>query len=259
MPSFKMKRMFLSYVIFFLKEKFPSKEKLFLKSINLCLLKEIDVLPFLEKIAKKDVKIGIYPSYATLKIDLRGSEEKVLGVKKQIEDKFEKYVFESSTGRIEDAIRALFLKNKKKIIFGESCSGGALASKITKLQDASMYFLGSIVSYSNEMKMKILKVSEKTLKEKGAVSKETIKEMLDGLFQISKADYAVAISGIAGPCGGSKEKPVGTVYIGVGKKGKSYDIGKIQAPLEREAVIEYSCNFALSLLFRREKYDLTYF
>ena len=103
----------------------------------------------------------------------------------------------------------------KKITFAESCTGGLIASTLTKYSGSSNCFDGSVVTYANRIKNEWLGVSEDTLKRYGAVSEQTVKEMLLGALEISKADYAIAVSGIAGPTGGTPNKPVGTVYIGV--------------------------------------------
>ncbi len=103
----------------------------------------------------------------------------------------------------------------KKVTFAESCTGGLIASSLTKISGSSNCFDGSVVSYANEIKENWLGVSHDTLKHYGAVSEQTVKEMLLGAIDIAKADYAIAVSGIAGPTGGTPNKPVGTVYIGV--------------------------------------------
>ena len=103
----------------------------------------------------------------------------------------------------------------KKITFAESCTGGLIASHLTKISGSSNCFDGSVVSYANRIKEEWLGVSHTTLEKYGAVSEQTVKEMLLGAIEISKADYAIAVSGIAGPTGGTPTKPVGTVYIGV--------------------------------------------
>ncbi|MEO1959248.1 MAG: CinA family protein [Nautiliaceae bacterium] len=108
----------------------------------------------------------------------------------------------------------------KKITFAESCTGGLLASNLTKIPGSSKCFEGSVVSYANEIKQSWLGVKKETLTKYGAVSKECVSEMIDGALKLSKADYAIAISGIAGPTGATPTKPVGTVYIGVGDKDK---------------------------------------
>jgi len=109
-----------------------------------------------------------------------------------------------------------FLKRENQTItFAESCTGGRVASAFTAISGASSVFCGSVVSYSNEIKSKWLGVKEDTLINYGAVSKECVSEMLDGALKMAEANYAIAISGIAGPTGGSIQKPVGTVYIGI--------------------------------------------
>ncbi|EDM23081.1 CinA family protein [Caminibacter mediatlanticus TB-2] len=103
----------------------------------------------------------------------------------------------------------------KKITFAESCTGGLIASSLTKHSGSSNCFDGSVVSYANWIKEEWLGVSHATLEKYGAVSEQTVKEMLLGAIEIAKSDYAIAVSGIAGPSGSTPEKPVGTVYIGV--------------------------------------------
>ena len=103
----------------------------------------------------------------------------------------------------------------KKITFAESCTGGLIASTLTKISGSSACFDGSVVTYANRIKNEWLGVDKLTLEKYGAVSEQTVKEMLLGSIEISKADFAIAISGIAGPTGGTPQKPVGTVFIGV--------------------------------------------
>ncbi len=106
----------------------------------------------------------------------------------------------------------------KKITFAESCTGGLIASSLTKHSGSSNCFDGSVITYSNEIKHEWLGVENFTLEKYGAVSEQTVKEMLLGAIEISKADYALAVSGIAGPTGATPNKPVGTVYIGVASR-----------------------------------------
>ncbi len=121
----------------------------------------------------------------------------------------------------EQIIKELIDKNIS-ITTAESCTGGRVASEITKYAGVSSIYPGSVVSYSNEIKQKVLNVHKSTLKNFGAVSRECVKEMLDGVMELMGADISVAISGIAGPTGGTKEKPVGLVYIGVKYKDKLF-------------------------------------
>ncbi|MBC7712724.1 MAG: nicotinamide-nucleotide amidohydrolase family protein [Rhizobacter sp.] len=113
-------------------------------------------------------------------------------------------------------------KNKKVTFgFAESCSGGLTSSKITDLSGSSEVFFGSIISYDNSIKVKVLGVNPETIKNFGAVSIETAKEMAEGALKVLKTDYAVSTTGIAGPTGGTAEKPVGMVAIGYASKNKS--------------------------------------
>ena len=108
----------------------------------------------------------------------------------------------------------------KTVSAAESCTGGLIQSLITDNAGSSDYFLGGVVSYSNEAKMNLLGVKETTLEKFGAVSEETVREMVYGVQKLMGSDYAIAVSGIAGPGGGTENKPVGLVYIGTfGKSG----------------------------------------
>ena len=111
------------------------------------------------------------------------------------------------------------IDKKLTISVAESCTGGLLASNLTKLPNSSKYFQMGLITYSNEAKNKILKVDRNIIKKYGAVSKECCEEMVKNLSKISKSKINVSITGIAGPGGGSKLKPVGLVYIGI-KTGK---------------------------------------
>jgi len=106
-------------------------------------------------------------------------------------------------------------KREQSITFAESCTGGRIASAFTAISGASSVLNGSVISYSNEIKAKWLKVSQETLAQYGAVSKECVEEMLIGVTKLANSNYAIAVSGIAGPTGGTADKPVGTVYIGI--------------------------------------------
>ena len=107
------------------------------------------------------------------------------------------------------------IKKKLTISVAESCTGGLLALNLTKLANSSKYFQLGLITYSNEAKIKILKINKKIIQKYGAVSKECCKTMVQNLSKISKSKINVSITGIAGPGGGSKEKPVGLVYIGI--------------------------------------------
>lgn len=111
-------------------------------------------------------------------------------------------------------------KNKIKVAVAESCTGGLISYNLTKIPGASKYFMMGIVSYSNISKLDLLKVRQKTLTKYGAVSAEICKEMCNNLLKISKTNIAISVTGIAGPDGGTKKKPIGLVYVGICSKNK---------------------------------------
>ena len=117
------------------------------------------------------------------------------------------------------------IKNKIKVACAESCTGGMLSSSITSVSGSSKIFNVGLVTYSNQAKIKLLKVPKKIIEKYGAVSMQCCLSMVSNLKKISKADICISITGIAGPKGGTKEKPVGLVYIGI-KKGNKIKINK---------------------------------
>jgi len=138
-------------------------------------------------------------------------------------------------------------KNNKTIATAESCTGGYIAHLITKVAGSSEYYKGSIISYANEIKMNELNVNQLDIDRYGAVSQQVVEQMALGVLQKMNTDYALATSGVAGPTGGSEEKPVGTVWVAVatpnGVKSKKYLFGK-----QREVNIERSAIAALGML-----------
>jgi nicotinamide-nucleotide amidase len=135
-----------------------------------------------------------------------------------------------------------------KLASAESCTGGWLAKIITDIPGSSAWFTGSVVSYSNEAKVSLLDVNEGTLNEFGAVSGETVLEMSDGLLSHTDADVVVSVSGIAGPDGGSEDKPVGLVWLSWGKRDKTIFANPFHFDGDREAVRKQSIAQALNSL-----------
>ena len=127
----------------------------------------------------------------------------------------------------------LLSKKKLKISFAESCTGGLLSSSITSISGSSKVFTVGLVTYSNQAKINILKVPKKVIMKNGAVSYETCLSMVKNLNKISNTSISVSITGVAGPKGGTKEKPVGLVYIGV-KKGKKIVLKRTYSKIKIE-------------------------
>ena len=147
----------------------------------------------------------------------------------------------------------ILTKKKLKIALAESCTGGLLASTITSISGASKIFNLGLVTYSNQAKIKILKINGNIIRKYGAVSYECCYAMVNNLSKISKANINVSITGIAGPKGGTKQKPVGLVYIGV-KKGNKIHINKCLFKSRKRLSIQKSTvKKALDLIFRIAK------
>ena len=143
------------------------------------------------------------------------------------------------------------LKKKFKLSIAESCTGGLVASTITSVSGASKVFNLGLVTYSNQAKVNILKVNKNIIKKYGAVSHECCSAMVKNLSRISKANINVSITGIAGPKGGTKQKPVGLVYIGV-KKGNKIQVNKYffkskKRSLIQKATVKKALNLALKI------------
>ena len=145
------------------------------------------------------------------------------------------------------------IKKKLTISVAESCTGGLLANNLTKLANSSKYFIMGLTTYSNQAKIKILKVNKNIIRKYGAVSHECCKAMVQNLSKISKSKINISITGIAGPGGGSKEKPVGLVYIGV-KKGNKIEITRCLFKSKKRSLIQKATvKKALNLVLRATK------
>ena len=149
--------------------------------------------------------------------------------------------------KLEEKVGELLKAKKLSLSTAESCTGGSIAALVTSVPGSSEYFNGGIVAYSNEVKMSLLHVSAETLEKYGAVSRETVIEMVKGAMKALKTDCAVATSGIAGPGGGTAEKPVGTVWIAAAYKNEIRTM-KQDTDRGREMNVERAGNNAFLLL-----------
>lgn len=171
------------------------------------------------------IKLAYLPKLGIIRLRLTGRGQNKNEVENILDSeslKLEKIlgddIIEENDIPLEVIVGELLKKKNLTVSTAESCTGGSIAARLTSIAGSSEYFNGSIVAYSNTAKMEILHVSPKTLEQYGAVSKETVIEMVKGAMKALKTDCAVATSGIAGPGGGTPEKPVGTVWIAAGYK-----------------------------------------
>ncbi|MBW2664410.1 MAG: competence/damage-inducible protein A, partial [Deltaproteobacteria bacterium] len=167
------------------------------------------------------IKLGLRARFPIIyvKLYVRGKDKERADIllEKALEfvlNKIGEFAFSTDGESMETIVGSLLRRKKATIAIAESCTGGLISNLLTNVPGSSDYFLFSGVTYSNKTKIKVLGVSEATLKKYGAVHEETAKEMADGVRRISGATYGISTSGIAGPGGGTNEKPVGTVCIG---------------------------------------------
>ncbi|MDR0820159.1 MAG: competence/damage-inducible protein A [Endomicrobium sp.] len=205
----------------------------------------------------KSVEFGILASKSVIDIKFSVSgtdelfvDETISKLKLGFGSVLKDNIFGSDNDTLASVVGRLLLENKKTVSFAESCTGGNIAAAITDIPGSSLYFKSSVVTYSNESKTKLLGVKEETLTNFGAVSKETTKEMAEGVLKLSDSDYAFSATGIAGPGGGTKEKPVGLVYIGSADKKKTESF-KFNFNGTRKDIRKRTVNTVLDLLRRK--------
>ena len=145
-------------------------------------------------------------------------------------------------------ILKLLTKKKLTVSFAESCTGGLLASSITSFSGSSKVFNMGLITYSNNAKVKLLKVPKKTITKYGAVSYETCLSMVKNLSKISKSNISISITGVAGPNGGTKEKPVGLVYVGLKKGSKTIIKKNLFKSKKRVSIQKATVNQALKMI-----------
>jgi len=151
-------------------------------------------------------------------LTVRGhSEREVIFARfrKQIRDLLGSYVYAEGDASLEEIVGQLLVAKKQTLALAESCTGGYISHRITRVAGSSAYYLAGAVTYSNEAKMRFLGVKVSTLEKHGAVSRETALEMSQGIRERTGASVSLSVTGIAGPSGGSPEKPVGTVWISI--------------------------------------------
>jgi len=179
-------------------------------------LEKLAKVAFLPKSAGVDVRLTAKGG------DPRDCEARLAAAVQIIQQKVGEYIYGYEDEELEEAVARRFFETQKTVAVAESCSGGLLANKLTNIPGSSAYFERGVVAYSNQAKMALLGVPAETLEKFGAVSAETAVAMAEGIRKASGADFGVSTTGIAGPTGGTPEKPVGLVYIGFAKADGSY-------------------------------------
>ncbi|MBI2967039.1 MAG: competence/damage-inducible protein A [Bacteroidetes bacterium] len=174
-----------------------------------------------------NIRLAYLPSPGMVKLRLSGKGENLISLKKQVMSQVKLlkkiipgYIYGENDDTLESVTGLLLGRKKMTLSTAESCTGGYIAHLLTSVPGASGYFKGSVIAYSDEIKTRILGVPKAVLKKSGAVSEKTVCAMAEGVLKKYKTDFSIAVTGIAGPSGGTKEKPVGTVWIAIGQAGR---------------------------------------
>ena len=207
-----------------------------------------------KKLIDSGLKLAYLPSPGIVKLRITAFGNNEADLNARIDDSIENlkelipnYIFGYEKDRIEEVVGQLLKEKGSSLSLAESCTGGNIAHLITGVSGSSNYFKGSVVAYSNDIKQQVLNVDPKSIQQNGAVSKQVVEQMATGVRNSFKSDYAIATSGVAGPTGGTKQKPVGTVWIAVacneGVVSKKFNFGN-----NRERNIQISSLSALNML-----------
>jgi nicotinamide-nucleotide amidase len=200
------------------------------------------------------IKLAYLPNYGMVKLRLTSTgaskeevEKELTPLFEQLKEQVKDFLVTDKDEGLEVVIGKILKEKNKTMATAESCTGGYIAHLITSVPGSSAYYKGSVVSYANEVKENILGVSADTLKTAGAVSEETVTQMVKAVLNKLNVDYAVATSGIMGPDGGTAEKPVGTIWIAVTNKNKTAT-HQLNLRFDRERNISMTGLFALNML-----------
>jgi nicotinamide-nucleotide amidase len=252
-PPRELKPMFVRYVLPVLKQHFgeqPAFECRVLKVVGLAeSLVEEKVAPALADL--KDVELGYCAKMGEVEVRVISNLTSVADdAEKRIHTVLGDHVVGTGDDRLEDVAVKMLIAAHKTIAVAESCTGGLIANRITNVSGSSDTFVNGLVTYSNESKVRLLGVREETLKAHGAVSEEVAREMAEGVRTCSSTDFGISTTGIAGPTGGTREKPVGLAYIGFATDRQTV-VQRHLLLFDRETFKFYASQIALDLI-RRE-------
>ncbi len=205
------------------------------------------------------LKLAYLPNPGAVRLRLSAYEVDGASVAQEIEQRFEalrrlipEYVVGFETASVQELVHRTLVERGRTLAVAESCTGGTIAARFTAMPGASAYFRCGVVAYSNEAKRDLLGVDAEALARYGAVSEQVAHQMAEGVRRVAGADYAVATTGIAGPAGGSPEKPVGTVWIAVATPSGTTAVVK-RCGTDRGQIVDRASAFAIGLL--RDRLD----
>ncbi|MBI4386587.1 MAG: competence/damage-inducible protein A [Elusimicrobia bacterium] len=204
----------------------------------------------LASLGRVDFHVSVSARKVGIKQGLASAQRRLDGIRREILGRLGPYVFGADAETLESAVGALLRRRGLKLATAESCTGGLLSERLTSVAGSSDYYLGGIVAYSNPVKCAQLGVPERMLQTRGAVSKPCARAMAEGALRRFGADMGVSITGIAGPGGGTTQKPVGLVFMGLARTGRATQVKKFIFSGDRAQIRERSAVAALTLLFQ---------
>jgi nicotinamide-nucleotide amidase len=256
-PPRELRPMFTNLVAPLLRRELPLNAEFICRTLRTTGIGESALAERIEAGLSQFVADGLQLGYCahTWQVDVRlaargaSAAQLVAGAEAIVRERLGSFVFTDTDENLEAVIVRLLTERKLTLALAESCTGGAIASRVTNVPGSSAVFLGGFVTYSNEMKQKALGVRAESLAAHGAVSEVVAREMAEGARRQAGADYAIAVTGIAGPAGGSAEKPVGTVFMGFASPRHTV-VERLFNPYDRETFKVATTNQALEKLRR---------
>jgi nicotinamide-nucleotide amidase len=256
-PPRELRPMFLEEVAPFLDREFPRETAFVCRTLHSVGLGESrveeQIAPALAHLTKAGLQIGYCARVGEVDVRLVsegcGAEETVQEAAEIVYQKIGNHIFAENDANLEGTLIQMLAERKKTLALAESCTGGFIAHRLTNISGASAVLLAGLVTYSNEAKQQFLGVPVETLAAYGAVSEATARAMVEGVRARTGADYALAVTGIAGPTGGTAEKPVGTVFIAL-TDGKTTKVINPLNAFDRETFKYVTSQQALELLRR---------
>jgi len=256
-PPRELRPMFTNQVIPLIRQRFPSPEMFVCRTLKTTGLGESVIQEKIDSALKHLTEAGLEVGYCArigevdVRLVARGglAQETVSEAEAIIRALIEHHIFGTGDETLEAVVVRLLTERKRTVVLAESCTGGYIANRLTNISGASAVVWGGLVTYSNDAKQSLLGVRPETLVAHGAVSEPTAREMAEGARQRSGADYAIAVTGIAGPTGGTPDKPVGTVLIALAAPGKT-KVLKPTNPYDRETFKFVTSQQALEMLRR---------
>ncbi len=245
----------------YLKANFPIKHAFSKELLHFFNTIESEIDPVLREVEKEypEISFGIYPHLGYVTVALNAliysprQQERFIAAGEYFKKVFSHFYLPIAAESLERELHEELRRQAITLALAESCTGGSVSARLTEFAGASAYFMGSVVCYSNFSKMHFLNVSGQTLAQFGAVSRETVLEMVQGVQGAFGSELAGAVTGIAGPDGGASDKPVGTVWLAAMQKGEEPHAFKILARGNRKAIIQKAGNYLLYTFIKKLK------